>query len=125
MSEENNPVDGKDLLRWAKETQRNIEFIVNQQAQFAADMDKLRERQERAEQRCERAEQRWERTEEGIRSLLSIAEIHEREIDALKEAQARTDRQMAETDERMNALINVVERNISGRRNGDSDTREA
>jgi hypothetical protein len=34
------------------------------------------------------------------------------------EAQARTDKQMAETDERLNALVNVVERLIGARRNG-------
>jgi chromosome segregation ATPase len=101
---------------------RNMEFIVEQQAEFAAGMQRLRELQERAEEKWERrwesVERRWERTEEGIRALLAVAEIHEREIGALKEAQDRTDRQMAETDERLNALINVVERKISEDRNG-------
>ncbi len=108
---------------------RNMEFIVEQQAEFAAGMQRLRELQERAEEKWERrlesVERRWERTEEGIRALLAVAEIHEREIGTLKEAQDRTDRQMAETDKRLaetgkrlNALINVVERKISEDRNG-------
>lgn len=85
------------------------------------------ERWKRAEERWERAEQRWERTEEGVRSLLAIAEIHEREINAMVEAhvklaealratQSETDRQLAETNERLNSLIEVVERYISERR---------
>lgn len=116
----------------SEQMRRNIEFIAHHQAQFAADMRRLSEAQTRAEerqtlaeQRQARAEQMWERTEEGIRSLLAIAQIHEQEINALSESQARlsesqahTDRQMAETDERINALVNTVERIISERRNG-------
>jgi uncharacterized membrane protein YqiK len=113
----------------AEETQRKMDFIVQQQAQFTIDMQQMREAQAEADEKWER---RWGRTEEGIRSLLAIAEIHEGEIKTLAEAQAaqaeaqaaqaeaqaRTDKQMAETDERLNALINVVEQIISERRNG-------
>lgn len=112
-----------------EENQRNIKFILEQQAQFSTDMQQLREAQVQSDERWER---RWGRTEEGIRSLLSIAEIHDGEIKALAdaqastaeamaataEAQARTDKQMAETDERLNALVNVVERLISERLSG-------
>ncbi|HEX9918369.1 MAG TPA: hypothetical protein VGA87_04330 [Pyrinomonadaceae bacterium] len=105
-----------------EENQRTMKFILDQQAQFTADMHQLREAQAQADER-------WGRTEEGIRALLAIAEIHEGEIKSLAEtqaaqaeaqaeAQARTDKQMAETDERLNALVNVVERIISERRNG-------
>ena len=112
-----------------EENQRTMKFILEQQAQFTADMQRMREAQAEADER-------WGRTEEGIRALLAIAEIHEGEIKSLAEAQAaqakvqaaqaeahaqaqaRTDRQMAETDERLNALVNVVERIISERRNG-------
>ncbi|HLM57376.1 MAG TPA: hypothetical protein VK422_14780 [Pyrinomonadaceae bacterium] len=148
--EHNTPADAKDLLRWAERTQLTIDFIVQQQAQFQAkteaDMQQLRELQARAEERAARADERaaradermaradermarahdkWERTAEGITALLAIAEMHEREIFELREAQERTgaqmsetDRRMAETDERLNALINTVERIISERRNG-------
>ncbi|MCA1592699.1 MAG: hypothetical protein LC754_08630 [Acidobacteria bacterium] len=108
-----------------EETQRNIDFIIQQQAQFAADIQSLRETQAHAEERWTRSEERWARTEEGIRSLLSIAEIHEREITALSE----TTRSLGEstlalgestraTDERLNALIIMFEQYISERRNG-------
>ncbi|MCA1633297.1 MAG: hypothetical protein LC802_06135 [Acidobacteria bacterium] len=134
MSEEKDrePEDAKDLLRWAKETQRNIDFIVNQQAQFSADLQRS---QESFDERWLRADEKWVRTEESIRALLAVAELHAQEIEALRESQresqARTDRQiaetgkqMAETDERLNALINFVERRASGERNGGTDARE-
>jgi hypothetical protein len=125
-----------DLLRWAEKTQRTVDFMVQQQTQFQAksetDMQRLRELYEQNEQRWasagERwasADERWERTREQILALLAIAEIHAQEINGLREAQARnaeaqarTDAQMVETDERLNALINTVERIIVERRNG-------
>lgn len=111
-----------------EENQRTMKFILNQQAQFTVDMQQMREAQAQADEKWER---RWGRTEDGIRALLEIAEIHEGEIktlaevqgaqaEAQAEAQARTDKQMSETDERLNALLNVVERIISEKRNGSS-----
>lgn len=107
---------------WAEKNQRTIDFILRQQAQFAADMQRTREEQAESDRRWE---QRWGRTEESIRALLSIAEIHQQEITSLSQSQAQTDRQMRETDqrfretdERINALVNTVERIISERRNG-------
>lgn len=108
--------------------ERKIEFIVSQQADFNEGMQRLREAQERNEQRWEqrweRAEQRWASTEESVRALLVITETHNGEINALVEAQARTDRQMRETDDRVNALVNAVEALISRRSNGGADARE-
>ena len=111
-----------ELRRRDEERQRTMDFILRQQAQFATDMQQLRETQTRAEQK-------WESTANGINALLAIAELHNQEIQEIKElakaqaeaqaeAQARTDRQMAETDERLNALLNAVEKMISERRNG-------
>jgi len=100
-----------------EEMQKAMEFIVNQQAQASAKIDALSEAQKEAnkaaEERWKRSDERWERTEEGIRNLLAIAEIHEREITALGENGRAT-------DERLNALINTVERQISEGRNGNS-----
>jgi hypothetical protein len=101
--------DAEEAARRDEVVTRNVNFIIQQQAQFTADMQQLREVQARSEQR-------WERTEESVRSLHAIAQIHEREVTALTESQARTDRQMAETDERINALVNVVERLVSDRK---------
>ncbi len=126
--EEESSRRAEEARRRSDEMQRNTDFIIQQQARFTADMQQLRESQARSEQK-------WERTEEGIRALLAVAEIHEREFLELRqaqaEAQARTDaqmtetgRRMAETDERLNALINTVERIISERRNGGRKERE-
>ena len=126
MSRETDGSNDEPRRMTEEDRQRTMDFIIQQQAQFSADMQQMREVQERADKKWE---QRWGRTEEGIRALLAIAEIHEREINTLAEtqeqmtkaqaeSQARTDRQMAETDERLNALVNVVEQIISERRNG-------
>lgn len=91
--------------------------VVEQQASFAEQQSILAESQRRGEDR-------QRRNEEGIAALLTIAEIHEQEINRMNE---RTDARFAEvaerfreigektaeTDERINALVNVVERYIS------------
>jgi len=115
-----------DLLRWAEKTQRTIDFILQQQAQAQAraeadterlremreaDTERLREIREDNEARWARTDERWARTSEEIRALLAIAEIHEGEIATLAETQA-------EVGERVNALVNTVERLIGERRNG-------
>jgi hypothetical protein len=94
-----------------EELQKAMEFIVEQQAETAVKLDRLSERSDAIAISQERNETKWERTEAGIRALLSIAEIHEREIATLSENGRAT-------DERLNALINVVERQISEGRNG-------
>jgi hypothetical protein len=91
--------------------QQATEFIVQRQAQSSAKIDSLVMAQERNEKK-------WERTEEGIRALLSIAEIHEREIVTLGEKIAAVSENGRATDERLNVLINTVERHISEGRNG-------
>jgi len=101
-----------------EEMQRAMEFIVQQQAQTTAKLGALTDTQQRAEDR-------WVRTEEGIRALLAITEIHEKEIQANTQQILAQSQQIANlsettksTDERLNALINVVERQIANGRNG-------
>ena len=103
-----------------EEVQKAMAFILEQQVQSSARIDALAIAQERNERK-------WERTEEGIRALLSIAQIHEREITALGEATEKLSQEIRNlgettrnTDERLNALISIVERDISERRNGKS-----
>lgn len=122
-------VNDQESRRRDDEQQRQIDFILNQQAQFAAEMQQfaagmqqLREAQARAEEKWGGM---WERTNAGINALLAAAQLQAHEIDGLTKAQARlvesqanTDRQMAETTEKLDALINVVDRIISERRNG-------
>ena len=91
--------------------ERRMEFIVEQQAQFAADIQQLKETQE-AEAKLWR-----ERHNDLTDALTTIVGI----VGKLAGAQERTDEQLseltnkqAETDDRLNVFVNVVERYISG-----------
>jgi hypothetical protein len=105
-----------------EEMQRTMEFIVEMEAKSSAKIDAMAEAQKQgqkeADERWARADERWARTEESIRALLSIAELHEREIQANTQQILSLGEQTRTTDERLNALINVVERQISEGRNG-------
>jgi ABC-type transporter Mla subunit MlaD len=112
----------EELRRRDEERQRTIDIILKQQAQFAVGMEQLREAQARAEEKWGGM---WERTSAGINALLAAAQLQAHEIDGLTKAQAQlvesqanTDRQMAETTEKLNALIDVVGQLIGERRNG-------
>src|SRR5438105_14074590 len=98
--------------------ERRMEFIVEQQAQFAVDIQVLKETQE-AEARL------WREKHNDLTDALTtvvgmvgkLAEVQERQ----SEAQNRIDEQIseltnkqAETDDRLNVLIGVVERYFSG-----------
>ena len=94
-----------------EEMQRAMDFIVQQQAQSTAKIDALAEAQTR--------------NTEGIGALLSIAEIHEREINTLGHQVSTLSREIGNlgettraTDDRLKVLINIVERQISEDRNG-------
>jgi hypothetical protein len=108
-----------------QEMQRAMNFIVEQEAKTAAKIDALAEAQKGSEERWsqsderwKRIEERWSRTEQGIRALLTIAEIHEREINTLGQGIQNMSETTRATDDRLNTLINVVERHISEGRNG-------
>ena len=104
----------------SEELKRAMEIMVDQQAKSSAKIEALIESQKESDGR-------FKRTEEGIRSLLAIAEIHEREINTIGHQVSSVSRDVATlsettraTDERLNTLINVVERQISNGRNGRS-----
>ena len=112
-----------------EEMQRAMDFIVEMEAKSSAKIDALTQAQQEgrveAEQRWKRADERWAQTESGIRALLAIAEMHEREIQShTQQIQSHTQQILSigenakATDDRLNALINVVERQISKGRNG-------
>ena len=75
-----------------EERQRQMDFIHEQQAQLTATVGRLSEK--------------VDRTADSVNALLAIAEIHDQEIKA--------------TDDRLNALVSVVERFLSEGRNGKS-----
>lgn len=103
-----------------QEFQKAMEFILEQEARSSTKIDALGEKVDALADVQKHAEERWTRTEEGIRALLSIAEIHEREIESLGQKIAAVSENGRATDERLNALINVVERQISEGRNGNA-----
>ncbi len=103
-----------------EEMQRTMGFIVEQQAQFAANFLKLEDSIQRLEGVQTKADGRMGRMETamvGVFRLVTETAKAQKEIakrvDALTAAQAHT-------DERLSALINTVERYISEGRNGKS-----
>ena len=100
------------------EMQRAMDFIVEQEAKSSAKIDALAEAQKEAEERWKRGDERWARTEEGIRALLAIAQLHEKEIQANTQQILSLGETTRATDDRLNVLINVVERHIGESRNG-------
>ena len=105
-----------------EEMERLMAFILEKQAQITSTQAETNATLARQAERLDRLTERTDRNAEGITALLAIAEMHEREITANREAQARADAENREaqsrTDERLNALINTVERHISEGRNG-------
>jgi len=107
------------------ERQRQMDFILNQQAQLTAtvgqlagkvdglagsvgvltaSVDRLVGKVDGLTDKVDHLAEKVDRTADSVTALLAIAEIHDREL--------------KETDERLNALINIVERHISEGRNG-------
>jgi hypothetical protein len=100
--------------------ERQMAFIVEQQAKYEVRSAEAYERSAEADKRWAEADKRWASTEQSIRALLAIAEIHEREFEGvhkanqeLREATKELKEAGKATDERLNVLINVVERHIS------------
>ena|SRR5712692_7283254 len=95
--------------------ERRMEFIVEHQAQFSADIQQLKQTQE-AEAKLWR-----EKHNDLTDALTTIVGM----VGKLAEAQQRTDEQIseltnkqAETDDRLNVFVTVVERYINEHRNG-------
>jgi hypothetical protein len=126
-----------------EEMQQKIEFIIEQQAQFTTDIQLLKEAQSRLTAKVDtlaeiqaNSEIRLGRVEESFILLVQLAKLTDDRLDTLTqsmtiltEAQARTDTKLAElaeaethTEERLNTLINVVERYISKSSNGNSQS---
>lgn len=101
-----------------EEMQRNIEFIVSQQAQFAADIQKLGEVQLQFDARMTRIEGAVVTVVDLVGQLARSQETTATQIAELVEAQKRTGEALAETNDRLNSFITFVERYIGGRQNG-------
>jgi hypothetical protein len=119
-----------DLLSWAEQTQRTINFMLQQQAQYQAKSEAQSEAwRAESEARHARTEALVERL--ATASLLRFEKVEgevsnlDRKIEALVDAQIRSGDEMKElreaqkeTGEKLNAFIDTVERLINERRNG-------
>ena len=95
-----------------EELQKKMEFIIDQQAQFAANQGK-------ADERITRLENIVVKLYEGAETKFSkLSEDTDTKINALVDAQMRTESNMSKLAERLNAFITVVERVISEGRDG-------
>ncbi len=108
-----------------EEIQRTMSFIIEQQAHFAANFLKLEESIQRLEGVQTQADTRMNRIETafvGLFSLFSETAKAQKELtESQKDLAKRVDglaMAQAQTDERLSALINTVERYISEGRNG-------
>lgn len=91
-----------------EEVERRIAFIIEQQAQFASDIQQLREVQGQTEQIVARLA---EATLEGFKDVNA-------KINALVDSQITLTAAQSRTDESLKNLISVVDRYFSERRNG-------
>jgi len=108
-----------------EEMQKTMQFILEQQAQFAINIQKLEEEQTKAAARMTQIEGAIVSVVSLIGKLTTaqeqLAEAQKQagtKIAELAEAQKQTDEQLRHTDGRLSVLINMVERYFSDRRNG-------
>jgi septal ring factor EnvC (AmiA/AmiB activator) len=98
------------------ELERRMAFIVEQQAQFASDIQQLREAQSQTDQVVAQTGEIVARlanvTLEGFKDVNA-------KINALVDSQIRTDENLSRTDENLRNLIAVVDRYFREGRNGD------
>ncbi|MBC7912303.1 MAG: hypothetical protein H7Y30_17480 [Pyrinomonadaceae bacterium] len=93
-----------------EEFEKRMEFIVEQQAQFSADIQHLRETQAHTDQIVARLAQL---TLEGFKDVNA-------KIDALVDSHLRLSEAQSRTDENLRNLIAVVDRYFNEGRNGNS-----
>lgn len=97
-----------------EEFNRQINFIVQQQAQFASDIVELREAQVKTEQALDHVIQVLTTTDEVVTRLANVTHIGFNEvnakINALIDAQIRTDEQLNRTDELLQLTVEQTNR---------------
>lgn len=116
-----------------EERQRQMDFILDQQAQFSVNIQKLEESQLRSEKAQTIADGRIARLERiaklmvraGLRARRQMREQDERyerrfaavtdALAVLAEAQTRAEESIAHTDKRLDALIDIVNAGRNGR----------
>ena len=106
---------------------KTIEIILQNQAQFYADLQLLQEAHKEAEKRTgvlERAAvnlyNAQTKTNETVDKLADKVDGLAEKVDKLVSSQKETDERLRETDERLNAVIFMAEK-FFGKNNGDSE----
>jgi hypothetical protein len=105
-----------------EDLQRRMAFIVEQQAQFASDIQRLQESQARTDQVVAQTGEIVGQTGEIVARLANVTlegfkDVNAK-INALVDSQIRTDENVARTDETLRNLIAVVDRYFTEGRNG-------
>ena len=90
------------------EMQKTIEFILEQQAQFAANIQKLQEERMRDGSRIKRLE-------ESFQLLVQLAQSTDTRLDTLESNMATLAEAQTHTDERLSALIDIVREGHNGK----------
>ena len=90
-----------------EEMQKTMEFILEQQAQFAANIQKLQE--ERIGDNA-----RLRRLEESFQLLVQLAQSTDSRLDILESNMSALAKAQTHTDERLSALIDIVREGRNG-----------
>ena len=92
---------------------RTVEFMLEQQAQFAAEIETLKSGRDASEDKIGKLEERMTHIEELLTKIVAIME----KMSALQEHAINNVSTLpgiiAETDERVNLLVNIFERYLS------------
>ncbi|MCI0491238.1 MAG: hypothetical protein L0229_32000 [Blastocatellia bacterium] len=113
-----------------EEMERTLQFFIDQQAQFAADIQQSRELQVSYHEILSNLQNQLSRLTDATLTIVGmlgkLADIQEKteacllgtdaKVSQLAESHTRTDVKLLETDDRLNAFIDVVERYISERK---------
>ena len=91
-----------------EEMQKTMEFILEQQAQFAANIQKLQEERMRDGSRIKRLE-------ESFQLLVQLAQSTDTRLDILESNMATLAEAQTHTDERLSALIDIVREGRNGK----------
>ena len=102
---------GEQISTSDVETHKKFAFILEQQAQLTASVGQLTAT-------VGKLSDKVDRTAGSITNLLAVAEIQAGEIKDLTESVRAVDERQRHTDERLNVLINTVERFISEGKHG-------
>ncbi len=100
---------------------KTIEIILQNQAQFYADLQMLQETNKEAEKRVSVLERATINLFNVVTKTSETVEKLSEKVDKLADSQKETDERLRETDERLNAVIHMAEK-FFGNQNGKSES---